>query len=99
MRRVILAPSFDVELLNISIHIARSFGLRSADEFEDRVIHTTAALAFVPSLGKTNHGYPTPLYSFVLGPNRIFYRFTEGEIHFLHIRSGRMEKDGQRFTI
>jgi len=42
-------------------------------------------------------GYPATLYAHVLTPNWIFYRFTDTEVHFLHIRDGRRGKGDQKF--
>ena len=97
MRRVIFAPSFDAELFAISCSIEMMFGERVADEFEVRIQQIAATLAHSPLIGTQHHGYPTQLYGFVQSPNWIFYRFTETEVHFLHIRDGRRHKKQQVF--
>ena len=93
MRDIILAPSFDEEFLAISVYLDRSFGALVADKFEERFRSFATALALSPRIGNTSHGYPTGLYAFVLAPCWVFYRFTETELIFLHIRDGRMNKE------
>lgn len=97
MRRIVFAPSFDEEFFAISLSIQTRFGARAADEFEARVQRIAQTLAHSPLVGTQQHGYPTTLYAHVLTPNWIFYRFTDTEVHFLHIRDGRRNKDGQTF--
>jgi plasmid stabilization system protein ParE len=48
MRRIVFAPSFDAELLEISISIEQRFGARAADEFEARIRATAQTLAHTP---------------------------------------------------
>jgi hypothetical protein len=48
-------------------------------------------------IGTKEHGYPTTLYGVVFSPNWVFYRFTDDEVQFLHIRDGRRDKGRQRF--
>jgi plasmid stabilization system protein ParE len=97
MRRIVIAPSFDAEFLDISTYIELEFGLRAADEFEDRFRRLALALAHSPMIGTKEHGYPTTLYGVVFSPNWVFYRFTDDEVQFLHIRDGRRDKGRQRF--
>ena len=97
MRQIIFAPSFDAELFAISCSIEALFGERVADEFEARIQQIAVTLAHSPLIGTQHHGYPTQLYGFVQSPNWIFYRFTEEEVHFLHIRDGRQYKNRQTF--
>lgn len=97
MRRIIFAPSFDAELLALSISIEARFGARAADDFETRIKHTAESVAHLPTMGGRRHGYPTALFAIVQYPNWIFYRFTEDAVHFLHIRDGRMDKGPQSF--
>ena len=97
MRQVFFAPSFDEEFIALSISIEARFGARAADEFEAKVRSLAETLSHAPMIGTRHHGYPTTLYAFVQYPNWIFYRFTDAELHFLHIRDGRMEKETQSF--
>ena len=97
MRRIVFAPSFDEEFFAISLSIQTRFGSRAADEFEARVQRIAQTLADAPSIGTREHGYSTTLYAHVLTPNWIFYRFTDTEVQFLHIRDGRRAKDDQTF--
>ena len=97
MRRIIFAPSFDAELLEILNYVEDRFGARVADEYEARLKRTAHNLAHMPMIGTQDHGYPTTLYAIVLSPNWVFYRFTDEEVHFLHIRNGRMQKSSQIF--
>ena len=48
--------------------------------------------------GTRHHGYPTRLYAIVQSSNWLFYRFTDTEVHFLHIRDGRRDKRRQTFV-
>ena len=96
-RRIVFAPSFDAELLAISVYIQGKFGGRAAEKIEARIRNTTRTLADSPLIGTTGHGYPTKLYGMVQSPNWLFYRFTDAEVQFLHIRDGRMEKGPQSF--
>jgi plasmid stabilization system protein ParE len=98
VRRIVFAPSFDSELLEISISIEQRFGARAADEFEVRIRATAQILANTPMAGTRQHGYPTRLYAFVQSPNWLFYRFTDAEVHFLHIRDGRRDRRRQTFA-
>jgi plasmid stabilization system protein ParE len=98
VRRIVFAPSFDSELLEISISIELRFGGRAADEFEARIRATAQILADTPMAGTRHHGYPTRLYAFVQSPNGLFYRFTDAEVHILHIRDGRRDKRRQTFV-
>jgi plasmid stabilization system protein ParE len=97
MRQIVFAPSFDQEFFAISLSIQERFGARAADEFEARVQRIAQTLAHAPLVGTMLHGYPTTLYAHVLAPNWVFYRFTDTEIHFLHIRDGRRDKGDQEF--
>jgi plasmid stabilization system protein ParE len=97
MRRIVFAPSFDEELLAISVSIEAQFGPRAADEFEARARSAAQTLVHSPLIGTQHHGFPTTLYAFVLAPNWIFYRFTDNELHFLHIRDGRRDKSDHTF--
>ena len=97
MRRIHLASSFDAEFLALAAHIKECFGGRVALEFADSFSQLAQALADTPGLGKTNHGFPTILYAVVFRTNWLFYRFTNDEIEFLHIRSGRMQKEDHWF--
>ena len=97
MRRIVVAPSFDAEFLEISKYVEDRFGVLAADEFEARFKRIALNLANSPEIGTQGHGYPTTLYSAVLRPNWVLYRFTDTEIHFLHIRDGRREKETQSF--
>jgi len=95
MREIILAPSFDEEFLFVLDYVEEHFGELIADQLEEYFKRTAHLLAQSPMIGKQEHGYPTELYGFVFGPSWIFYRFTDDKITFLHIRDGRMDKDGQ----
>ena len=97
MREIILAPSFDREFLDIAIYLQDKFGAAVANRFEDRFRNFATTLAHSPKIGTQQHGYPVGLYGFVLAPCWVFYRFTETELIFLHIRDGRMDKDAQVF--
>ena len=97
MREIVLAPSFDAEFLALSVYLDQQFGSAVADKFEVRFRKFATTLAHSPRIGITSHGYPTGLYAFVLAPCWVFYRFTDTELIFLHIRDGRMNKDTQVF--
>lgn len=97
MREIILALSFDAEFLALSVYLDRQFGSAVADRFDERFRNFATTLAHSPRIGTTSHGYPTGLYAFVLAPCWVFYRFTDTELIFLHIRDGRMSKDTQVF--
>ena len=97
MRRIHLASSFDAEFLALSAHVKERFGGRVALEFADSFSQRAQTLAGTPGLGKTNHGFHTVLYAIVFRAHWLFYRFTDDKIEFLHIRSGRMQKEDQRF--
>ena len=98
MRRIVIAPSFDEELLAISAYIEAKFGERAADEFEDRFRSISRTLAHAPLIGRTTHGYNTSLFGFIMSPCWVFYRFTDDDITFIHIRDGRMHKPLQTFS-
>lgn len=98
MRRIILAPSFDAEFLDILNYIEDRFGERVADEYEARFKSTVHNLAHAPLIGTQEHGYPTTLFAIVLYPNWLFYRFTDDELRILHIRDSRRNKGSQTFS-
>jgi plasmid stabilization system protein ParE len=93
-----LAPSFDEEFFAISTYIEDRFGQRAADAIEEHFRRIALNLAHAPLMGTRGHGYSTELYGFVLSPNWVFYRFTDDEIIFLHIRDGRTDKSAQAFS-
>ena len=98
MRRIILAPSFDAEFLELAVHVEGLFREFAANAFEDRFRSLAANLSHSPLIGTTLHGYPTSLYSFLMTPSWVFYRFTDNEIIFLHIKDGRRNKLTQSFS-
>ena len=97
MRSVVFAPSFDAEFSDILNYVEDRFGVKSADQYQAKLTRTTLNLAHMPMIGTQDHGYGTVLFAILLYPNWIFYRFTDEEVHFLHIRGGRVDKVGQRF--
>ena len=98
MRRIILAPSFDGEFLELAVYVEGRFGEAAANAFEDRFRSLAITLSYSPLIGTTLHGYPAALHGFVMAPCWVFYKFTNEVIVFLHIRDGRMNKQSQNFS-
>jgi plasmid stabilization system protein ParE len=98
MRRAIFAPSFDREAEDIGAYIEERFGKAARHEFLVALREVCSLVLEFPGTGKGDHGYETSLSGFVFRLNWIFFEYDEEEVRFLHIRDGRMNRDGLVFS-
>ena len=97
MRRVVIAPSFDREVEAIGLSIEDRFGEEARRKFIADLARVCTAIAYVPKIGKTQHGYNTKLVGFAFHKNWIFFDFDDDDVHFLHIVNAKRSKSGILF--
>ena len=85
MRRIVFAPSFDQEVEDIGVYIENGFGEGSRHDFITELMATCWLIAGFPRMGKSDHGYGTPLKGFVFRMNWIFFEYDPDEVRFMHI--------------
>ena len=92
MRRVLIAPSFDREVEAIGVAVEERFGEDARRNFVADLARVCTAIAYVPKIGKTDHGYNTKLVGIPFHQNWIFFDFDDDEVHFLHIVNAKRDK-------